>query len=122
MRLSAWAGLSVALIACGGTANAPMDLAVGDLRPAPDLSALASPIGGPCTSTANCIEGTTPVCFTEMLFNSSGKIPTPDGYCSSKCTTDDDCGANSVCISQGTSGNWCFASCSVAKDCRAADY
>ncbi len=112
-------GLWASLCGCGNGNVAPspdlgMDLA---MMASPDLSALASPIGGPCASTADCIEGTTPVCFTKTLYNKGGFLKTQGGYCSSKCTTDDDCGVNGVCQDEGTNGKWCFASCTNAAGC-----
>ena len=108
-----------ALIGCGDDGTAPDDLAVMDLA---DLSVLMSPLGGPCNSDADCLEGTTPVCFAQTLFNDPVTLKTANGYCSGHCTSDADCGSKGVCQDHGLSGKWCFAKCQLATDCRSGGY
>ncbi|HZS37573.1 MAG TPA: hypothetical protein VFF06_12140, partial [Polyangia bacterium] len=120
-----WGMLAVLAAGCGNSPQgAPMDLgATFDLNShSPDLAAPTVPIGGPCTQTAQCAEGQTPVCFTSKLFNKSGFLATPGGYCSSRCTDDSQCGAASTCIDLGSSGKWCMAICTTPSDCRGSGY
>ncbi len=115
---------AVALLADCSSSNTPamMDLAMShDLEVAADLM-VASPIGGPCSATAQCTEGKTPECFTKKLFNLNGYLPTPNGYCSSRCTNDGDCGAAGTCVSFGNQGQWCMAQCTLPTDCRSPGY
>jgi hypothetical protein len=72
------------LLGCGDPPAQSLDMAVGDLRVPPDMTVIVSPLGGPCTADDQCTEGKTPVCFKKTLFNSPGKLPTREGYCSSK--------------------------------------
>jgi hypothetical protein len=118
LALFAWAG-------CGDNGEKPADLGMGAMDlPASgaDLSARPNPIGGPCTSAAQCSEGTTPVCFAKHLYNESDKLETANGYCSARCTDDTDCGESGVCYDGGTSGKWCLATCKLATDCRSNGY
>jgi hypothetical protein len=118
-------GLAMWAVGCGdsGSHLELPDLHMPDMGgEGPDMSATPSTIGGPCTSNANCIEGKMPVCFLRTLFNNSSYLKTTGGYCSSKCSSDADCGANGVCVDEGTLGMWCYASCSQASDCRSPGY
>src|SRR5438046_5754391 len=98
--------LALWLTACG-SGGGGSDLATADLTAGPrdfgiDLGAM-SPIGGPCVTNADCVEGLSPVCFRHTLFNKSGFLATPGGLCSSKCTTDFDCGPSGVCVDESSS-------------------
>jgi len=118
-------GALALVIGCGNSPQqqAPMDMAQAfDLRVGADLSAPTVPIGGACTTTAQCAEGKTPLCFTKTLFNKSGFLPVKDGYCSSRCVDDTECGAASTCQDFGAQGKWCMAGCGTAADCRGAGY
>jgi hypothetical protein len=103
---------------CGGGGGSKSDMASIDMSViGPDM---ASPglVGDPCTSTTQCHEGTTPVCWTTTLFNETNKLVTPGGYCSSACTTNSDCGSGK-CVSEGSSdGSWCLAACTTPSACR----
>ncbi len=100
----------------------PPDLVPEDLvPPPPDLTKLMSTIGGPCNFSSDCVEGTTPTCFQQTLFNKPSD-PTPGGYCSSPCATDGDCGKNGVCTDFLLNGKWCLARCAMPGDCRDPGY
>jgi hypothetical protein len=108
--------------ACGDDSGpGPSDLG-GELGSAEDLSAIVSNIGGPCTASAQCMEGRTPTCFKATLFNETGKLGTTLGYCSSPCTNDADCGGNGSCLDEGADGKWCFEKCGKQTDCRMKGY
>ncbi len=98
----------------------PIDMAspVDAALPPADVAVAASAIGGPCRTVADCGEGTSPTCWRSSLYNMAGWVATPEGYCSSKCNDDGDCGASGVCIDEGANGKWCFAPCGVPGDCR----
>jgi hypothetical protein len=100
----------------------PMDLAGLDLTVIPDLTKLASAIGGECFLDSDCTDGKTPTCFKQSLLNKNGYPQTIDGYCSSPCATDQDCGNNADCIGFGTDGKWCLQKCTKPADCRAPGF
>ncbi len=106
-------------VGCGdnGTnkSDAGMDMAV--VKPGPDMAG-AGAIGSPCKATTDCHDGTAPVCWTKTLFNTSGYLGVRNGYCSSTCTTDTDCGSMGTCTDFGTQGKFCLANCTAATDCR----
>jgi hypothetical protein len=78
---------------------------------------LASKIGGACRSEGDCIEGAAPTCWEVSYLDRVGAFVTKDGYCSSPCTSDADCGSG-VCVDEGADGKWCFSRCQGAADCR----
>jgi hypothetical protein len=109
-------------IGCGDSTPANPDLGVADMRIPADMTILVSPLGGTCTGDEQCTDGKTPVCFKKTLFNSPGKLTTREGYCSSKCTDDNDCGGDGICADFGTSGKWCLRYCERASECRSVGY
>ncbi len=84
---------------------------------------IAGAIGATCRVAGDCHEGPSPVCFSERLFNMGAPVlPTPDGYCSSQCTSDEQCGDESRCADFASYGKWCVARCGAASDCRDDGY
>lgn len=69
-------------------------------------------IGTPCTSDDACAAG---VC----LGSASGSWP--QGYCTTWCSGDDDCGTGAVCVSSGGRGV-CEKACGSDLDCSRAGY
>ncbi len=110
------------LAGCGDPPAMNPDLGVADLLAPTDMTAATVPLGGACTADTQCLEGKTPVCWKKTLFNSPSKLATKDGYCSSKCVDDNDCGGDGVCRDYGTSGKWCFRYCKHPADCRSTGY
>jgi hypothetical protein len=112
--------LVLALASCGGgSTKKSEDLGTPDLAVTVDMAGGA--IGSTCSSNDDCHDGTAPTCFIATLFNESGKLKTPSGYCSASCTMDADCGAAGACRTfSGESHGWCFAACSSPDDCRAS--
>jgi hypothetical protein len=106
-------------LGCGDPALTNPDLSVTeDMRTPQDLSVAFVTLGGACNADVQCADGKTPVCFRKTLFNSPNKLATPQGYCSSKCDDDNDCGGDGLCRDYGTSGKWCFRYCERASECR----
>jgi hypothetical protein len=102
---------------CGG-GNAVHDAGVMDLSGG-DAAAGNGSIGAVCTADSSCTEGAKPSCFKQTLFNDSNTLDTAQGYCSSTCTADSDCGSNGSCHDFGAPfGKWCFAHCKAASGCR----
>ncbi|MCK5689481.1 S8 family serine peptidase [Myxococcota bacterium] len=62
--------------------------------------------GGACTSDLDCAHDGW--CYTDM----------PDGNCLVNCGSSADCGDAAVCMSFGSSGSFCLASCMRNTDCR----
>ena len=62
--------------------------------------------GTACTATADCEppQGQSPFCITNAGY--------PNGYCTSTCAMDADCGMGGVC-----QGNFCLAGCTTDADC-----
>jgi hypothetical protein len=100
--------------ACSSDDTAGADLSVDA---AEDLSPPGG-IGASCVADSQCSDGKAPVCFVAHLLNRVGFFDTPNGYCSSSCSADADCGTSGVCVSVGIYGKWCFAQCSTGSDCR----
>src|SRR5207302_3388952 len=63
-----------------------------DLATGPDLGTPEVRIGAPCTQSAECKEGATPICWVKTLLDQMDYLEVPGGYCTSKCTRDLDCG------------------------------
>src|SRR5262245_53054198 len=92
------------LAACpGGSPDGPDAGEAHDLRrradmardlaePPPDLMPLPGRIGAACTADRDCLEGPSPVCWTRFLVNDPNFLEVPDGYCSSGCSNDSECG------------------------------
>lgn len=78
-----------------------------DLGP-PDLGPLPPGPGDSCTSAADCETGE---CIGEW----------PDGYCTSGCSTNEDCGERGTCVEAGRGSNICLVNCDpeTAEPCRA---
>jgi hypothetical protein len=85
----------VILAACGGSQPS-----------AQSPGAVASTLGGPCTSDAQCQAG---------LTCDKGD---PGGQCFKKCTTDAECGAGALCVDAKT----CYRRCQTNADCGRAGY
>jgi hypothetical protein len=141
-----WVLAAVVLAACGGSGGGgkrfdlsmpkdggsgddigtPRDFAaVMDFATPPDDLATPpgnQPIGGPCAANLDCIEGKVPVCWKATVFNTMAGQAVPGGYCSAKCASDLDCGANGECVDFGLSGKWCLAICAGPNDCRGQGY
>jgi hypothetical protein len=79
-------------------------------------------IGTACTQNMDCKQGKTPVCWKQTLFDASGLLPTPGGYCSSVCDADADCGTDHLCLDFGARGKACIAGCGDAVTCRHPGY
>lgn len=119
--LAALAAIGLALACSSAPATTPMDLATDLATPSAKDAAAGGTIGAPCAKPGDCTEGAMPTCFIRTLFNQSGKLATAGGYCSSRCTTNADCGASGLCLSS-SSGSFCFAPCSAPADCRSPGY
>ena len=74
-------------------------------------------VGTSCTGSTACLQGADPRC----LSNNRGF---PSGYCSSTCSTDSDCGLNSVCVAgmeyqtDTAPLRLCAQTCASNSDCR----
>jgi hypothetical protein len=67
------------------------------------------PLGAPCSHPSECASLTgAPACLLEGIF--------PNGACSSWCETDDDCGADGVCVA-GPGSGVCLDRCEAMFDC-----
>lgn len=64
-------------------------------------------VGDTCQKKEDCQQGPTPVCFASS----------PDGYCTSACTSSTDCGQG-LCVSFGSLGKLCLSRCAQESDCR----
>ncbi len=72
-------------------------------------------IGEMCRQTSDCGQGPRPYCL-------SPQDGFPNGYCTSMCHTDSECGPSHLCVGGLVSGNsglaLCMASCAKDSDCR----
>jgi hypothetical protein len=105
-----------------GSSDGGIDAGSTDQDAGPDAGMMdAGPrnmLGEPCTVNANCGEGTSPQCWPMFLGNNPDLIDVPDGYCSSRCGDDGDCGSG-VCVNfGGTIGRWCLRDCTGGTECR----
>jgi hypothetical protein len=84
--------------------------------PLPDRGA-----GRACSADLDCGSGTAR-CAVELPFRNFAdyeSIAAPGGYCTQECSLHSDCGAGGSCVSHGTEGGLCLASCAAeASDCR----
>src|SRR5262249_2159920 len=78
-------------------------------------------IGDPCTADTDCAAGPMPSCWKSNVLNNPGNPATPNGYCSSKCTTETDCGTGGHCVNLGAA-KYCLKMCSDATTCRHPGY
>jgi hypothetical protein len=80
-----------------------------------------STTGQACKQDSQC--GPAPAsCATQLPFAglATNELATaPDGYCTQRCSLDEECGPNAQCINYGTSGGICLARCSASAACRA---
>jgi len=84
-------------------------------EPLPDHS-----VGIPCNDPSAC-GAPQAQCAKEMpyaSFDPSEIAPAPGGYCTQRCSLDEDCGAGAQCLNVNITGGLCFASCSDAAPCR----
>jgi hypothetical protein len=63
-----------------------------------------------------------PVCWKKNILDDPGNLPTPNGYCSSQCSSDADCGGTGTCqtVLAGV-GKYCLRTCQVPNTCRNND-
>lgn len=113
-------GLALLAAAAGCSSHNPQ-FSGGDMGRRGDAGAL-SPLGGACTADSDCA-GSQPVCWRTTFANKPGRIQTPGGYCSQRCSTNANCGAGGSCVDFGSEdGKWCLARCQAASDCRSPGY
>jgi hypothetical protein len=62
-----------------------------------------------------------PSCWKSNVLNNPGNPATPNGYCSSKCTMESDCGMGAHCVNLGAA-KYCLKMCSDAMTCRHSGY
>jgi hypothetical protein len=86
-----------------------------------DLAIGPGSIGAPCLGNGDCTAGNTPSCWKNYILDDPGNLPTPNGYCTSSCTTDADCGSTGSCQAVLPGKNYCVRKCYVANTCRPAD-
>ncbi len=101
------------------------DLSVTGGSDMTDMSstALTSNLGAACKMDTDCTASSgKPTCFREYLFNSVFFLPAKDGYCSSFCQVDTDCGSQGSCIDFGQIGAFCFRKCHDKATCRHPGY
>lgn len=106
-------------LGCGDVTTPPQDM-TADLASAPDLALWQPPyngIGARCAADRDCGEGTQPTCARSI-----GNEQLPEGYCSSPCTDNAQCGRWGVCVDLGAAGRWCLAACANNNDCRSTGY
>jgi len=100
----------------------PRDMAMpGDMSMPGDMASPMGRIGDPCTADSACMGGPTPKCWKTNVLDSPMAPPTPNGYCTSACTADSDCGSGARCVSIGTA-KYCLAACNNATTCRKPGY
>lgn len=105
----------------------PVDMATKDDMPAgidmptPTDGGGMHGIGDPCLADTDCKAGTMPACWKANVLNSTAAPKTPNGYCSSKCSTDTDCGTLARCVSFGAE-KYCLKACADAMTCRHPGY
>jgi hypothetical protein len=92
----------------GSTATHP-DMSMFDAGGAD--SAMPTPIGGDCTSNAQCTLGQSPQCFRTHT--------TDPGFCQAKCATNANCGDGATCV-KFSDGNFCMRNCTTGADCPTA--
>lgn len=89
----------------------------------PDLAPIPGGIGAPCTTDTDCRFGTVRKCWRQNLLDEPGNLPTPGGYCTSQCTTDQDCAGQGICVSLGQGHpKHCLQRCNGPNICRHPDY
>ncbi len=87
-----------------------------------DFSIGPGSIGAACQGPSDCTAGMAPTCWQHSILDQPGNLPTPNGYCTSTCTTDADCGSTGVCESVlAGASKYCLRSCQVANVCRNSD-
>lgn len=103
----------------------PQDQAMPDLVIVPDMSRVRRPIGGACSTAADCVEG------LDCLLNLNDKaLEFPGGYCSKLCelNTQNPCGTGASCVpfytpeGSQTAVNYCARNCLILTDCRDNKY
>ena len=97
-------------------ATPPMDMSMPG-----DMAGPMGRIGDPCTADSGCMGGTTPKCWKTNVLDNPMAPPTPNGYCTSACSADTDCGAGARCVSIGAA-KYCLAACNNATTCRKPGY
>jgi hypothetical protein len=99
----------------GGSVS--IDLSLADLAPIP------GGIGQPCTVDGDCLSGTTKKCWKQNILEEPGNLATPNGYCTSQCTTDNDCAGQGICVSVAAGQpKYCLQKCASPNVCRHPDY
>lgn len=93
-----------------------VDLSVPDMYRAPGS------LGTACKKDNDCNQGKSPHCWADNIGDQPGNLPALNGYCTSQCSNDDDCGGQGICstVVQGQP-KYCLATCSDANTCRLAD-
>lgn len=87
-----------------------------------DFAIAPGSIGASCQADAGCTSGTAPICWRNNILDDPGNLPTPNGYCTSTCTTDSDCGSTGTCQTVLTGApKYCLRSCLIANTCRSED-
>jgi hypothetical protein len=79
-------------------------------------------LGLPCTKDTDCTAGVMPSCWEQEVLDEPGNVPTPNGYCTSSCTTNSDCGSEGTCATVSGSMQYCLESCTNATTCRDPSY
>lgn len=76
-------------------------------------------IGSPCSDTTQCKAGLAPVCWKKNLLEDPGNLPVKNGYCSSTCASDNDCGGSGTCQTVVAGAQkYCLRSCVGPTACR----
>lgn len=98
----------------GGSGN--LDLTGIDFAIAPGS------IGAACQDNAACTTGPSPTCWKKNILDDPGNLPTTNGYCTSTCTMDADCGGSGTCQAVlAGAPKYCLRSCITGNTCRNSD-
>jgi hypothetical protein len=109
-----YAAILLLLAGCGDDTNMNPIIHDMSMSQKPDAN-LGVPIGGQCTLSTDCKQGTNPSCRKAQGVKT--------GMCTSDCQTDSDCSSDGsvVCLFQPTNGSStpgaCAKACQMATDC-----